>query len=241
MNQTIFHEDEAFVRNLKDAVQGGTESLLSDFIFPWEISLSRYALGGTKFEMGEWGGYEGALRKRFLAARKKLGSEMFHISCYEFKPASLLAYRNRRTVLDSLLSVGIGDGKVGDILTASDSYFLYMNNLSRVPLIADIAMTLVDESPVNIRHKIQGNVSGTVSSPRLDSICALAFKPSREKIQGLIENGGAMVNFQYAFKPGREIQEGSTISLRGFPRFKLIKIGETTKKGRLLIEIEFLD
>jgi RNA-binding protein YlmH len=242
VNPNIFHDDESFVEKVAETFRkSGSELYLSDFIFPWEISLCHHAFAGKKLEMDEWGGYDGALRKRFITATHRIKRTMFKVTCFELKPSSMLAFRNRRIVQESLLSVGIIDSKIGDILTGSDSYFVFIESVSKVPEIIDAAINAVEKPPVEILHKRQQNVSGTVSSARLDSICALAFKPSREKIQGLIENGGAMVNYQYAYKPSKEVQENSIISLRGFPRFKLIKVGEITKRGRMPVEVEFID
>ena len=242
MKESIFPEDIEFIENVKRRFYSHKkEQFLSDFLSPWDISLARFALDGYSLSFEEWGGYDGAFRKRLLAYRDNFNRNMLHISCYEFHPDEMIKYPSKGALLSALLSKGIKSENVGDIFSVSDSYIVFIDSEKMIPQLPDVEIKEVRGTPSECLRKIRDNVTGTVSSLRLDAILAIAYKPSRSKMQGLIENGGAMVNYRYTMKPAKELVAGDIVSLRGFPRFKLSESGDETKKGRIRVRLEFVD
>lgn len=242
MIESVFPEDIAFITHVQKKAEHQTRGyFLSDFYSSWEISLARFALERNKLSFEEWGGYKQALKKRLIGYKSNFNRSLFHISCYMFKPSNFIAYHSKGAVFNALTAHGIKPDKVGDILTTSDAYFVFLDNELTIPSIYDAEIIVTKDIPSEMAGKPKEDITGTVSSLRLDAILAVAFKPSRNKIQGLIENGGAMVNYRYSMKPAKELVEGDIVSLRGFPRFKLSGAGEETKKGRIRVRLEFVD
>ena len=76
----------------------------------------------------------------------------------------------------------------------------------------------------------------TVSSLRLDAVCATGFRMARGKAAALIESGRVQLNWRECTKPDRQVSAGDTVSARGFGKFELTEIGGLTKKGRIPAE-----
>ena len=65
MIKSLFPEDAQFIDRVKNRLDKQTgESCLSDFLFPWEISLIRHVALDTDYQVDEWGGVVNAFRKR---------------------------------------------------------------------------------------------------------------------------------------------------------------------------------
>ena len=76
-------------------------------------------------------------------------------------------------------------------------------------------------------------ISGSISSERLDAIVALAFQTSRSSIVSLIAGGKVYVNGKLIESNAYSIKDGDVISVRGHGKFKYNGIKNTTRKGRL--------
>jgi RNA-binding protein YlmH len=241
MVDSIFTEDIDFITRLKNNFRTSQKDLfLSGFLNPWELSLTRNALHEFKLPIEEWGGFNNAFRKRLVASKSKIKSSAFLITLVDLKPRSMITYSSRKILIVSLQEKGIRQDYLGDIIQARDRYYIAADSSIPDITLHDADISISDGLPDEYIKK-PGEDSSTIASARLDSVCAIAFKPSREKLKGLIENGGAMVDYLFANKGGKEVVSGSVISLRGFPRFRISSIGETTKKGRIKVSVQFLE
>ncbi len=81
-------------------------------------------------------------------------------------------------------------------------------------------------------------ITGTVSSVRLDSILAVAFKGSRSKLSGLITGGKVFVNSKSILSNSYLLKENDIVSVRGFGKFIFKGVTNQTKKGRYSVEIQ---
>ena len=77
----------------------------------------------------------------------------------------------------------------------------------------------------------------TVSSLRADTVFGAVFGKSRSDMQELIRSEKASVNWIAINSVSSTINEGDILSLKGSGRGKLIGVGGTTKKGRLVITV----
>jgi RNA-binding protein YlmH len=225
LDKNIFPEDNEFISQTRSRFETNKSSIfITGFFYPWQVSLARNSLLDVKMKFSEWGGFDNALKKRLAVSDKPVDNTNFNTVIIRIKPDKPIMFPNVRSLLDTLVKSGI--------ITDSRHTNIKIEN----------TQTVIENSmPPDLMKHRQENVSNTVSSVRLDSVCSVAFKPSRGKIKGLIENGGAMVDYKFAFKGGKEISLGSIISLRGFPRIKVEEIGELTKKGRTRVTISFVD
>ena len=81
-------------------------------------------------------------------------------------------------------------------------------------------------------------ISDTVSSLRLDCIVASAFGLSRKKAAEAINRGIVFVDHVEVTKADAQVEEGSSIVLRGKGKARLAEIGGRSRKDRQYISIE---
>lgn len=81
-------------------------------------------------------------------------------------------------------------------------------------------------------------MSGSVASPRLDSVISLVFKTSRSKTLPFIEGERVFIDGRLCISPGRQLKEGEIISVRGLGKFRYTGAGNQTKKGRFFVNAE---
>ena len=81
-------------------------------------------------------------------------------------------------------------------------------------------------------------VSGSVASPRLDSVIAMVFSLSRSQAQPYIENEHVFVDGKLTVSPGVQLKGGEIISVRGLGKFCYTGSGKETRKGRLYVYAE---
>ncbi|MFI3313287.1 MAG: YlmH/Sll1252 family protein [Eubacteriales bacterium] len=245
-------EDKILLARVYDRVHSGIQKSVataSCFLAPRERALAEQLLAYDNPTF--WGGYEEP--ERVVCC---------HVPDY-FEPsewligedAPVVALRatyfakdeiTHRDILGSLMGEGIKREAVGDILvgvgqcdllvTREIAPYLLQNwmsagrtkfRLAEIPL-GDIALPVVSTKTVR----------GTVATLRLDGVVAESFGLSRGKASGFINGGKVTVNSLPCEKTDRQVAEGDTIALRGMGKIVLETVGNTTKKGRIAIEIK---
>ena len=151
---------------------------------------------------------------------------------------------SHRDYLGAILNLGIDRCKLGDILI-EDYYAIVfahqslknfiMEELTRIRH-TSVCITEIDAEDVSYQPNTK-EISGTVSSLRLDSLLSLAFSSSRSKLVAYIENGKVFVNGKLVTSNGYQIKENDIISVRGLGRFQFKEMLSQTKKGRFYVKI----
>lgn len=162
---------------------------------------------------------------------------------FTMRPEDRLTHRD---FLGSLMSLGIERDQTGDILCGEGKAYAVL-----CPAAAELAVMQItkigrtgvkcrfaDDTDVIVREDRFGEISGTVPSLRLDCIVGTAARISRDKSASLIRSGAVSVNHSAAESVSVTVSEGDVISIRGFGRFILHRIGSTTKKDRIHIVIK---
>ena len=189
-----------------------------------------------------FGGYESAERQMAAFVPEALSYEQdYPIACLKIQPLNKKFSEDltHRDYLGAILNLGIDRAKIGDILLDQEAGYVFCQET-----MADF----LAEELVRIRHtSVQARrlwqdeplpspkreaVSGTVASPRLDSVIALAFGSSRNSILGLIEGGKVFVNGKLVTSNGYQPKEGDLVSVRGLGRFRFQGSGGQSRKGR---------
>ena len=195
---------------------------------------------GIKVKM--FGGYESAERQMAAFVPDALSYEQdYPIYCIKIEPLSrkLSDDLTHRDYLGAILNLGIDRSKIGDVLTDQNCGYVFCHDsmadflseeLSRIRHTSVRARKLSLEEPLPSPKREP--VSGTVASPRLDSIIALAFGNSRSSIIGLIEGGKVFVNGKSILSNGYGIKEGDIVSVRGKGKFQFGSVTNKTKKNR---------
>lgn len=194
-----------------------------------------------------WGGYEDAERGIYLFYPDYLDAE----SAKQAAPLALLRAHKRkedtlthRDYLGALMGLQIDRAVVGDILVHEEGAdILVLEDMAEFVLLhfakAGRKQISLTREPLEMlkckpAQEIQG--SGSVASPRLDSVAALVFGMSRKSAQERIEKGLVYVNHAPCLKPERLIGEGDKLTVRGMGRARIVAFGGTSRKGRLFLQ-----
>ena len=154
-----------------------------------------------------------------------------------------------RDYLGSLMNLGIERDVLGDMIKISEQSTYIICKESIADFIVDNC-NMVKHTSVVCRIipadelaglKIVPNfeeITGSVSSFRLDCILALAFRKSRTQISDLIKSGNVFVNSRLVENASYQLKQGETVSARGFGKFIFAKEGGTSKKGKLYVTLK---
>lgn len=237
-------DEKRLIARLDELVQkaGSGVSGYSDFLDLHQQELARaVAVNGLAATWRLDGGYEQAERKRLV-----VGPE------WEVEPDAGLTYLcvanqgykvespGHRDYLGAVLNLGIKREKLGDIVLQEASAILICD--SALASYVSQQLTRVKHCSVSV-EVIQAlecvfNPPETstrlinLASLRLDAAIAAAFNLPRSEVSEAVEGGKARINQMEIYKGSAPVKEGDLVSLRGHGRFRLEKIGGTSKKGR---------
>lgn len=150
---------------------------------------------------------------------------------------------SHRDYLGALMNLGIERSVLGDIMISGHTAYLYckeaisayiMEHLITVKH-TSIRVSRLEES-VEISPEFE-EIQGSVATPRLDSVLALAFHGSRSGLSGLIEGKKVFVNSRLTESAGYQLKPGDVVSVRGYGKFIYKEAIGTTKKGRVYVSL----
>ena len=154
-----------------------------------------------------------------------------------------------RDFLGSLLGLGLDRSVLGDILTLDEDgkSAVVFCKTQIVPFLLS-ECTKVANDKVKIREWKLSEVAlperrftpihETVASPRLDCTVAALCNLSRERARELVCDGMVEMNFESEERPDRTVVAPGLISVRGYGRYRILKISDSTRKGRIRLEAE---
>lgn len=190
-----------------------------------------------------WGGIDVAERKMLCFSSREILPDDFPISIVQISPSSekFSETLSHRDYLGAILNLGIERGKIGDILIDGKIAHVFVENT-----LADyLCDCLVKIRHTNVRCKKVTDgfsytqkfeeIHGSVSSVRLDSLIALAFRESRTSIVSLISAGKVFVNGRQTTSNSYTLKNEDVISVRGKGKFLYKEEQGTTKKGKIKV------
>ena len=220
----------------------------SDFLNLNELNILHTTPKQELFSQYEtYGGYEFSERQMVAFLPDALCYEKkYPICALKMEPLQkkFSEQLSHRDYLEAVLNLGIDRCKLGDILVEEDYAILFVHQslknfifeeLTRIRH-TSIMVTEIEAEDVSYQPKVK-EISGTVSSLRLDSLLSLAFSSSRSKLVAYIENGKVFVNGKLITSNGYQIKEDDIISVRGLGRFQFKELLSQTKKGRFYVTI----
>ena len=166
-------------------------------------------------------------------------------------PLALLRARKRREdtlthrdYLGSLMGLQIDRSVVGDILVHEEGAdIIVLEDMAEFILMhfakagrKQLSLTREDLSDLKHAAVEEKRGTGSVASPRLDSVVALIFGLPRKDAQARIEKGLVFVNNTPCMKPEHQITEGDRLTVRGVGRARVEAFGGTSRKGRIFLE-----
>ena len=214
------------------------------FLDESEQQIARKELSHTDADRYRfWGGYDDA-------ERCVLGCFPDYLSADDASyPLERLTFRYRsdkvlthRDVLGTLLAQGIKRETIGDILCDEGRVVIFIRSeitpyiREQVIKIGGIGVKLDDNDAdaLPVAHHYE-SIQDTIASPGLDAIVKVLTNTSREKAAQMIVAGSVSVNHVVSIEVSAAVTDGSVISVRGFGRFIVDRIGPPTKKGRLFL------
>ncbi|MEK4494069.1 YlmH family RNA-binding protein [Ureibacillus sp. FSL W8-0352] len=248
-----FRKDEQpFIERViewKKEVEDRYAPKLTVFLDPREQHIVQSIIG-THDEINVYseGAFQEAERKRLYIAPSYFEPTIkdFEIIILKLTFPSKFVELRHPDVLGALLSLGIDRKHFGDIRI--DKEIIQFACTKEIALYVKTNLTKIGR--INVRIDELENMEElilpqdewiekvlTVSSMRLDAILSNSFNISRQKSQNLIRGGKVKVNFALCEETSYELQEGDTISCRGFGRFKITRIEGRTKKDKIRLTI----
>ena len=174
--------------------------------------------------------------------------------CGEDSPVCALHLRGsgfcrltHRDFLGSLLSLGLEREVLGDI-ELPDEHSAYLFCRSTIASYIEEALERVGGDKVTVRRaqiapdfatfqKTQP-LHDTVASARLDCVVASLANLSRDAAQQLIRDGRVDLDYKTEERVDRVVPTPATVSVRGVGKFRVVSLGEQTKKGRYRLSAE---
>lgn len=225
---------------------GGTHT---KFLTPAEVHELRRWAQGAEGPVVFLGGYPGAERQ--IACFLPDWMEPETLDPADFLCALELHARfgapGHRDVLGAALALGVEREWLGDILIDGERAWLYCLPSVKEHLLLSLEKVgrwgvrvrelPLSEVPVPKRETEQLRFS--VSTPRLDAVCAGLFRLSRATAAEAVAQGLVQLNYQECLKPDAQIRSGDVISLRGKGKGQITKVGDgQSRKGRLFVLAE---
>lgn len=158
-------------------------------------------------------------------------------------PARFAQTPTHRDYLGSLMGLGIKREALGDIVVQGETADVFVLREMAAYLLAE--WREAGRTPIRVREEELASfitpedtgrdVRTTVASLRLDAVLAAAFSLSRTQTQTLINAGRASLRFMPCLHSDAAVEEGDTISLRGYGRVQVQEAGRVTRKGRIAL------
>jgi RNA-binding protein YlmH len=256
-------EDRELVARVLDQVELAlkkTSPVATDFLDPRERALCGEAIHFLpEVKTLYFGGYRGAERQRMVimpafylveAVEPPLAYLSIKLPTKGGKaaPAADEPLFTHRSVLGSIMGLGLKRGKVGDLLLGPDeaqvvvaeeiAEFL-LTNLNKVGSCA-VTVELIDPEQLNTPVERVKEIKSTVASPRLDAVAGLGYGVSRSRMAREIKMGKVKVNWQVVTAPDYKVSASDVLSIRGRGRVVVEEFGGETRKGRLFVRLKRL-
>lgn len=191
-----------------------------------------------------FGGFAGAERRMafFGADEGQDLADVFQTSILCVRIDGDVGELTHRDYLGALMHLGLERDAVGDILPGKSGHILCVpaaarlirNELFKIGnknvTVSETALTDIPVPEVRTEE-----LRFTVKSPRLDAVCAGMFHLSRTEAAERIKRGDCAVNHRPTDKPDYTLNEGDTVTLRGFGRAEIASFGGKTKKDRIFL------
>ncbi|MBR1529064.1 MAG: RNA-binding protein [Oscillospiraceae bacterium] len=243
MNQKQQDADKIFLAHIQDMAERSTWQSFTGFLDQRQYLLAKTVLSAGSYRF--FGGWPEAERGILCihAGYAEPEDSDFPITCltFTFRESDKLTHRD---MLGSLMAQQIQRSLIGDILVSDGKIQCFVTGAAaeigmQITKIGRTGVKVTDTLPFDENfHQEKKEISGTVSSPRLDAVLKVALPLSREACTELIARQLVMLNYQEVTENSRLLKAGDVFSVRGYGKFRLQSISMPTKKNRLHIVIE---
>lgn len=224
---------------------------LTDFLSPREQFLLQSVVNRQAAWVEFSGGFPDAERQRACIMPENWypTEEDFSLRWLTIRPISPQERLTHRSVLGSLLGLGIERKVLGDVvllkdhtgyaavLTSSMAEYAYQHLHKVGPQNVDVM--LLYQTPLIERDSYEWK-SISVNSCRLDAVVSEVCHWSRNKTKEAILSQQIFVNSLVAYKPEELLEAGDRVSVRGFGRIQIGEVTGKSKSNRLWLSVATL-
>jgi RNA-binding protein YlmH len=155
---------------------------------------------------------------------------------------------SHRDMLGSLMSLGVGRAKTGDIVVGAGFAVIYLSR--SVSEYALLNMEKAGRTSLKLSRFAEPapeaagdgrEIVITAQSPRMDAILSRAFRMPRSKAAELIKAGNVLINWRETAKLSKNAAVGDVITLRGYGRVRIDGISDAAKKGGVRLNVTVFD
>lgn len=249
-------EEQGFIVQVgdwMDDVRNQYAPKLTDFLDPRQIMIIQSLVGeNSEVKMQVYGMFSDAERQRVILYPDYFEPQMsdFSIEVFELNYPSKFVQLKHPDVLGSLVAIGLNRSKFGDIrLDEQKIQFVVQKEISSFVEInlesinkVKVHLKKLEEDALLLQNEEQWREQQeTVSSLRLDTVLAAAYKISRQKAVQLIQAAYVKVNYRQQEQISFELTEDDLLSVRGYGRLKIFSIEGRTKKNKIRIVFRKLE
>ena len=201
-----------------------------------------------QIKYSSWGGYNNAERTIFCFRSDDAFSEpdyplyIIKIAPNNSKFSDTLTHRD---YLGALLHLGIERDKIGDIIIDNNTAYVFLHEHIKDFVLDELKKVkhtyITCEEIADINFKIEPSlkeITGFVSSIRLDAILSVVFRESRTKLAEYIRSKKVFINSKLTENNSYILKEGDVISVRGMGKFIFRGTIKQSKKGRYCITVQ---
>lgn len=191
-----------------------------------------------------FGGYEGADRVQVCFHDPDILPE-FTGQWAMIRWNSRFSHPDHRSLLGSLLALGMDRSTLGDLVMEQDAAYLY--GLPEILTDLPTQWTKAGKDPITVQlldhppsiTPVPGtSLRDTLPSLRLDVVLASGLNISRSAASEMIRQGQVMVNHLMEERVDRQLTPGALLSIRGHGRIKLVGTLPPNRKQRIPILME---
>ncbi len=252
-NKYISHIRDIDKQNLMKKVIDKIERVLNthtseitDFLDPYERNLAKAILNSfDDLKYVEDGGLEVAERKIIQIFPSYLDVDELDKRLIYLRATGDFGSLSHKDFLGGLLGIGIKREKTGDIFVHENfADFVLMDDIGGYVLLnlqkignQNIQISEVQKEELSQPNNMFKEISGFVSSLRLDVLMNTVYKISRSDALNIIKSGNVKVNWEPVDKPSLLLVQGDVISAKGYGRAILHSIDGVSKKGRTHVNV----
>lgn len=193
-----------------------------------------------------WGGYPDAERTVgcFVPDSSDVDISEYPLVCLHSRIHTKFSTVTHRDLLGAFMALGLTRACIGDIIIRDADVYLFAASQT-AGFIADsmtsagktaLSFSVLDEIP-QMPQPVGSSYNAVVSSLRLDTVLACAYRLSRSEAADVIHAGLVKVDHLPCERVDYALKEGSLLSLRGKGRIRLVSVNGTTRKQRIGISL----
>lgn len=171
----------------------------------------------------------------------------YNTICKCIRISNCMENYNHRNYLGGCIKLGIKREKLGDIIVFengadiivdNDIANFLVTNLSSLNRFKNANIEFIGLEQITKKEQEFKDLKIIVSSLRLDNVVSELSRTSRSKALEILKQERVFINYKNEIKPTKQISRGNEITIRGYGKFYVDDISETTRSGKSIVKIK---